>query len=360
MPESIFTVDKRRGFAESFMAETQKCIIYYPQPLQLGHYILNCLSPLLRHSVDQFRGALSLSFATSPSSYLDSGWLTNLSLAISITKHFTVYSDRTSCLNDARQHDMGGFEIHGCEANSLLPLCAKAALGVIDLPSFAAETVVFVYAVRGGTRCLVDSPCLLEYLCNTITARYGKHVHVILDGMAMTLERDSDARFCYSDSVAEYTQIKLHSDILDKLGVPWTATHGLPLAEQISIISTFVFAISPILTAKIKYMGLLGLPTLSHGPLDMRRSCLNLFGMEHKLSGPLTSCYYSETSMPVLEHHLTCEKVDTSPAPSSSELRDWDVGGAASRDDYKISFGDLLHKELTRFLDSALSLKRSC
>lgn len=115
-------------------------------------------------------------------------------------------------------------------------------------------------------------------------------------------------------------------------------------------------AICPQGAATIKYVGLLGIPTFSHGPLNLDKqfnalagSNFNLAGSNFKESSFIVSSIFIEPKYPVPEQVAPSNAI--SLKENSQQKMEWDVGKSDTRSNYSINI-DACHVALRDFLKS--------
>jgi hypothetical protein len=117
-------------------------------------------------------------------------------------------------------------------------------------------------------------------------------------------------------SIAEEINI---SDIIareiSQKGISCESTIGKPLGDQLYMLYNSNIAICPQGAATVKYIGLLGIPTFSHGPLNLDKQFNALAGSNFKESGFIISSMFIEPEYPVPEQVAPCNGMSENPIP---------------------------------------------
>jgi hypothetical protein len=337
-------------------------LIYFPQPVQLGHYITNCLSPMARVSSLFKNCSSSTVVSTSPSNFLSTSFLNDLAESYSSSDPlFHVFPNRTEALLYASRNQLSPCEIHGLELNHSLSSKINEVLSkkmnssnqINKLDDQPKERFKIIFGIRSKTRVLINLIEFISLTIDMISQLIPGPLHVVIDGMCSThtigAEGVNENSIHYS-SIAEEINI---SDIIareiSQKGISCESTIGKPLDDQLYMLYNSNIAICPQGAATVKYIGLLGIPTFSHGPLNLDKQFNALAGSNFKESGFIMSSMFIEPEYPVPEQVAPSNAISLKENPQ--QKMEWDVGKSDTRSNYSINI-DVCHVALRDFLKS--------
>jgi hypothetical protein len=368
-PMMDFLISKKflsKDFRVSYCTEDSyrrsTSLIYFPQPVQLGHYIINCLSPMARVSSLFNDCSSSAIVSSSPSNFLSTSFLADLAESNSLNKPaFHVFPTRNEALLYANQNQLSPCEIHGFELNYSLSSKIKEVIfkrlnsssRFDKIKTQPTQEFKIVFGIRSKTRVLIN---ILEFISRTVdmvNELVPGPLHVVIDGMCSTHIIGSGDK---NENSAHYTSTAEEASISDTIvreiarkGIRCVSTVGKSLDEQLCILYNSNIVICPQGSATIKYIGLLGIPTFSHGPLNLDKQFKAIQNSNFKASGYMTSSIFSEWELPVPEQIAPNNSIFLQENPESK--LEWDIGKCDTRHNYFIDI-DVCHTALIDFLKS--------
>lgn len=337
-------------------------LIYFSQPVQLGHYIINCLSPLARISSLFHNCSSSAIVSTSPSNFLSTSFLNNLAESNSLSESvFHVFPNRTEALLHASRNQLSPCEIHGVEMNHSLSSKIKEVIfkklnssnRFDEAKSQSKNQFKIIFSIRSKTRVLINFIEFISLTVDMIGKLIPDPLHVVIDGMCSTHsigpENINEKSVHYTSLAEEICTSDIILREITRKGISCISTVGKSLEEQLCLLYNSNIAICPQGSASIKYMGLLGIPTFSHGPLNLDKEFNALLSSNFKESGFIMSSFFLESEYPVPEQVSPGDSILLKENPEQKE--DWDIGKFNSRSNYTIDI-DKSHVALMDFLKS--------
>jgi hypothetical protein len=362
MSKKFLSKEFRENYCRDHTYRRSVSLIYFPQPVQLGHYIINCLSPLVRISSLFHNCSSSAKISTSPSKFLSTSFLTNLAESNSLSEPlFHVFPNRTEAFLYASRNQLSPCEIHGAELNHSLSskiieiLFKKLSSSnkLIEVKSQSKGRFKVIFSIRSKTRVLTNLVEFISLTVDMIDKLIPGSLHVVIDGMCSNHSIGTDNTNENSIHYTSVTEEICMSDIIvrevTKKGILCVSTVGMTLEDQLCTLYNSNIAICPQGSATIKYMGLLGIPTFSHGPLNLDQQFKALLCSNFKESGFIMSSKYIEPEYPVPEQIAPSDSILLKENPE--QKKEWDIGKFDYRSNYDIDINKC-HVVLKDFLKS--------
>jgi hypothetical protein len=272
--ENKFMLDKvARSKAQSKISRRSTTVPFYHNGIDhLGHYFMNFLGPLSSHIASKVYNSQSILLISSlPSWFGDmefTGILPRIEGFTAIQKNTILVHDWADAGRISELISAGLFHVQGsCISLSLSSAtnqCLKELNNTIANfdPNSDISQLTIGIGLRGGTRSILNIIDLVETVTRKLVEEHAFNVNIVIDGMCSSRSLNENPTTQQLSLNVEAEQAREMDMRLAKIGISAVSTVGLPIMEQLAILSSCDFILTHSGSGSAKYLWALNKPTV--------------------------------------------------------------------------------------------------